>query len=226
MLQFLGIMRVRRASNGRAKRVFHHPLALTNPHPLYQRGHVMANDQSTTVAPAVEYRDLAPFGFPGYRVGSDGSVWSRRLRGCGVIGGNWKPLASQLANTYGHRKVGLQINRVISIKLVHRLVLEAFVGPCPADMECRHLNGNPADNRLENLAWGTHRQNQADRIAHGTLPFGVTHPLAKLTEEQVRAIRAEYAAGGITQPALGAKYGVSGSTIGDIVRRETWGHLK
>lgn len=30
-------------------------------------------------------------------------------------------------------------------------------------MECRHLNGNPVDNRLENLCWGTHSENEYDK---------------------------------------------------------------
>lgn len=50
----------------------------------------------------------------------------------------------------------------------HRLVLEAFVGPCPEGMETRHFNGNPLDNRLENLLWGTPVENASDCTRHGT----------------------------------------------------------
>lgn len=58
----------------------------------------------------------------------------------------------------------------------HRLVLLTFVGPSPAGMECRHLNGKSQDNRLDNLRWGTPTENQMDRIRHGT------HPLAAKTK--------------------------------------------
>lgn len=51
--------------------------------------------------------------------------------------------------------------------LVHRLVLTAFVGPCPNGMECRHLNDNPVDNRLSNLCWGTRTDNMLDRTRNG-----------------------------------------------------------
>ena len=51
---------------------------------------------------------------------------------------------------------------------VHGLVLEAFVGPRPAGMLCRHLNGVPTDNRVENLRWGTPSENNFDRVRHGT----------------------------------------------------------
>lgn len=61
-----------------------------------------------------------------------------------------------LRNGYGRRSAQ-----------VHRLVLEAFVGPCPAKMQCCHGNGNPADNRLVNLRWGTSKENMRDRSLHG-----------------------------------------------------------
>ena len=53
---------------------------------------------------------------------------------------------------------------------VHRLVLEAFVGPRPEGMECRHLNGDPGNNIVENLCWGTHSENSLDKRRHGTVP--------------------------------------------------------
>jgi hypothetical protein len=53
---------------------------------------------------------------------------------------------------------------------VHALVLEAFVGPRPAGMVTRHLNGDSQDNRLENLTYGTQRENLLDRVRHGTDP--------------------------------------------------------
>jgi hypothetical protein len=57
---------------------------------------------------------------------------------------------------------------------VHRLVLEAFVGPCPEDTEGCHNNGNPYDNRLANLRWDTRSGNMLDKIKHGT-----NHEVAK-----------------------------------------------
>jgi len=50
---------------------------------------------------------------------------------------------------------------------VHQLILEVFVGPCPPDKDivC-HINGNPRDNRVENLRWGTYQENSFDRHKH------------------------------------------------------------
>lgn len=54
---------------------------------------------------------------------------------------------------------------------MHRLVLLAFVGPCPDGMEACHANDIPTDNRLANLRWGTHADNMRDRIENGGNPF-------------------------------------------------------
>lgn len=50
---------------------------------------------------------------------------------------------------------------------VHVLVLEAFDRPRPKGAVCRHLDGNPINNHLSNLAWGTHKENTEDRKRHG-----------------------------------------------------------
>lgn len=52
---------------------------------------------------------------------------------------------------------------------VHQLVCLAFHGPKPTPKhEVRHLNGNPQDNRPDNLRWGTRSENTRDRVVHGT----------------------------------------------------------
>lgn len=103
---------------------------------------------------------------------------------------------------------------------VHRLVLEAFVGPCPEGMECRHLNGNPKDNRLVNLCWGTRKENQADRRLHGTAGTGEQHSQAKLTEMAVREIRCTKGRG--SGNALARKFGVAPSVISRIRKGLLW----
>lgn len=73
----------------------------------------------------------------------------------------------------GHLHVVLSRAGRVCTRQVHRLVLEAFTGPCPEGQECRHLNGDPADNRHVNLCWGTRSENVQDMIRHGTHnPYG------------------------------------------------------
>lgn len=68
---------------------------------------------------------------------------------------------------------------------IHRLVLEAFVGPPPApDSEACHDDGSKSNNWLSNLRWDTVVGNSADRWRHGTM-----HSRNLLTDEQVVAIR-------------------------------------
>lgn len=67
----------------------------------------------------------------------------------------------------GHTRVVLCRDQKMFTRKVHRLVLEAFVGPCPDGMECCHNNGDPADNRLDNLRWDTLSSNAYDRVEHG-----------------------------------------------------------
>jgi hypothetical protein len=67
----------------------------------------------------------------------------------------------------GHLLVYLRTVEKSAPRLVHRLVLETFVGLRPPNMECCHGNGNPADNRLENLRWDTRSGNMFDTVRHG-----------------------------------------------------------
>lgn len=57
--------------------------------------------------------------------------------------------------------------RRVRCRLVHGLVLAAFVGPRPPGFEVLHWDGNPANNCLANLRWGSHRENIADLMRHG-----------------------------------------------------------
>lgn len=68
----------------------------------------------------------------------------------------------------GHLNVVLYINQRKTSKYVHHLVMEAFVGPRPSNLDIRHLNGNAEDNRLSNLAYGTRKENVRDTLRHGT----------------------------------------------------------
>lgn len=62
------------------------------------------------------------------------------------------------------------------VRRVHRLVLEAFVGlPAPGEQAC-HWDDNPANNRLDNLRWGTRSDNALDSVRNGT------HNMARKTE--------------------------------------------
>ena len=105
--------------------------------------------------------------------------------------------------------------------LVHRLVLEAFVGPCPDGKECAHNNGQPDDNRVENLRWDTRKGNHADKRKHGTLLTGERNNRAKLTAAQVEDIRAMHRNGALGKD-IAAAMGVTPANVSCILKGKTW----
>lgn len=106
---------------------------------------------------------------------------------------------------------------------VCQLVLESFVGPKPHNKMCRHLDGNPKNNNIKNLKWGTHRQNTLDSIKHGSIPKGTNHYQSKLTEDIVKKIR-ELNKKGIGCRKLGKRFRMNPSTIYVIIKNKTWRH--
>lgn len=69
---------------------------------------------------------------------------------------------------FGYLKVELHKDGKISHTNIHRLMLESFTGPCPDGMEACHNDGNPTNNTIENLRWGTRSENRQDAVKHGT----------------------------------------------------------
>lgn len=67
-----------------------------------------------------------------------------------------------------YSKVRLTVDTNGSTKNVHALVAAAFLGDCPPGLVVRHINGDPHDNRVENLCYGTESENMRDQVRHGT----------------------------------------------------------
>lgn len=71
-------------------------------------------------------------------------------------------------NGHGYHNQTLWVAGQPVFTTAHVLVMEAFVGPRPDGMQVRHLDGNPANNALSNLAYGTPAENMQDKRRHGT----------------------------------------------------------
>ena len=159
---------------------------------------------------------LAPFsfveivGYPGYYINMRGQVWSSPKKGGSVNGLYLK----QNMRSTGHLYVKLRKNGITKNEAVHRLVLQTFFGPCPIKMECRHLNGNPKDNRLENLKWGTRSENIIDAVKHGT---NVNIKVNKDTSEFIKWV---YSFGVFSQRQLAKLFDVAQSKIWKIVNNK------
>jgi len=110
------------------------------------------------------------------------------------------------------------------MELVHRLVLEAFVGPCPDGMECRHLDSDPLNNHVGNLRWGTPKENADDRTSNGTQPVGANNPFSRISEHEALEIRC-LASMGADMKEVADLFGVHKSTACKIARGVAWCHL-
>lgn len=173
-----------------------------------------------------EWRDVV--GFEGcYQVSNSGGLRSVDK----FIGGRWGDrflagkILSQYSAEYGRRTINLAKDGNKKRSKVHRLVLEAFVGPCPDGMECCHNNGDASDNRLENLRWGTKKSNTEDMVRHGTSPLGDKRWGQKLSEFGVRVIVRLIDNGNITQTEIASLFGVGTPTICNINLGHRWSWL-
>ena len=111
---------------------------------------------------------------PGYRVTKDGRVFS--------VDSNWRGYGErelvQVPNTDGYMRVRLTISGKRKSYMVHKLVAEKFLGDKPSKShEIRHINGVKTDNRIENLVWGTRKENADDRELHGKTSKGELHSI-------------------------------------------------
>jgi hypothetical protein len=154
----------------------------------------------------------------GYEVSDRGRIRSFRSR-------DGLPRVLRMrTHKWGYVVINLGSDDERKVYRVHRLVLEAFVGPCPEGQECRHLDGDKTNNRLDNLRWDTHGENILDRFRHGTVKFGEDVPNAKLRRTDIPQIL-ELRASGRSFRDIGGRFGVGEATIEDVVYGRTWKQL-
>ena len=127
----------------------------------------------------------------------------------------------------GKRRDYLRVHIGTRIIFVHRLVAEAFIGPCPDGYQINHKDGNPSNNSVENLEYVTAKENQQhswrelNRQPHAK---GEAVHFAKLTDTDVikiRLMRAE----GMTYRAIAAHFNTKPANVWHICINRTWKHL-
>ena len=170
-----------------------------------------------------------------FMVSSTGRVFSKRTN---------RELATTLLKTgylVLNTRIGGRKGKAYSLR-VHRMVAEAFL-PDPGDelrsicakqgygvVVVRHLNGNKLDNSVENLAWGTYKDNTSDFVASPAFTDfsksnrGTKSPLSSLSEADVRDIRESFLP---RDKMFGARafarhYGVAHSTILKVVNGKSY----
>lgn len=107
----------------------------------------------------------------------------------------------------------------------HRLVCELSHGAPPTDRhQAAHSCGNRWCVNPRHLSWKVQRENDLDKIEHGTLPCGASHYKTFLTEDQVREIR--NLAASTSYAEIGRKLGLNPGSVRDIASRKTWKWLE
>lgn len=158
--------------------------------------------------------------YPMYEVSSHGRVrsWSAKKQG---------KCLRLFSDRNGYLQVKLFTERSVKTIGVHVLVLTAFVSPRPDGSECRHLDGNPKNNSISNLKWGTKKENGQDRVRHGTTVKlkGAKNPFSKVSEKDVKEMR-ELASRHVSYAEIGRRYGVTGENASMICQRKAWKHVE
>jgi hypothetical protein len=155
---------------------------------------------------------------PDYAVSSLGRVRRAVPDSCG----REPRILAQAIGSAGRAQVSICADRKPASKSVHRLVAEAFHGSPPEGrpMVC-HKDGNPLNNRPDNLYYGTARTNGNDASRHGSIARGHRNGNSRLTTRQAKRIIADRR----SSTLVAKEIGVSVSTVCRIRRGQSWKHL-
>ena len=137
----------------------------------------------------------------------------------------WTASASGPSPKYFYGRIQYEGRRVGA----HRVAWILTYGPIPEGLEVCHRCDVPLCVRPDHLFLGTHAENIRDAVQKGRHRSpslrGEGHPQAVLTESQVREVR-RLARAGYHHSDLAVMFSTARTTIGRIVRGETWTHLK
>lgn len=130
----------------------------------------------------------------------------------------------------GYVTVSLSKDGKWKTRTIHRLLMLTFKPvENSRELEVNHIDGNRANNDLSNLEWLTHTDNMLHSHyvlkSWSRMPHGERSSDHKLTEDQVRTIRALLAEGKMLQRDIAQQYGVSQAAISQILIRKTWKRL-
>lgn len=196
----------------------------------------MAEAKSTTESPAEEWRPIPGWeGF--YSVSSLGNVRRDKTTTCTRAGSIRVPYLTKS----GYYRVTLHRPGGSTKAFVHQLVGWAFIGPKPSDRPfINHKDGQPLNNRPDNLEYVTNEENMAHAVATGLILRGDASPsrlhperMARgervkgsvLKPDKVLCIRNEYTPKRGEFTRLAKKYGVTRRSITRIIEGDTWTHV-
>jgi len=138
-------------------------------------------------------------------------------------------ITNEILNQYtdkdGYKTIGLMQNNNKKMFKIHRLMLLTFIGEPPfKNAICRHLDGNPANNKIENLKWGTVSDNYEDRKRHRTDFSGERNPKSKLTDDDIHIVNYMIYMH-CSDRLIAKRFNVNPECIYKIRHKITWKHI-
>lgn len=182
----------------------------------------------------VETKDIPGYeAFPGWRVGSDGSVqscwervWDTGGKGCrSEMTERWHDM-HPCSDDGGYLVFTIRNKTKQRTAKVHVLVCTAFHGPkpFPKAVAAHYPDKKTTNNAASNLMWTDHQGNSDHMKEHGTVLCGSNSPVALTDERTVYEMRLDYE-GGMTIPEIAEEYDMLVSTTGYIINGTTWTHV-
>jgi hypothetical protein len=152
--------------------------------------------------------------FPNYEISESGRV---RREG---------RLLKPSKQSVGYIRYGLWQDGRRKEVLAHRLVCEAWHGPLDAMRPVvAHWDNDKTNNHYSNLRWCTQKENQQDRVRHGTTCEGERNGNSILNDELVRSIRGDFSGIHGQIRSIAKRYKVSEGTVRQIINQITWRHV-
>lgn len=156
-----------------------------------------------------------------YEIDQDGNVFSLWNRGRKTKRLQPKKIA-HLNNGNGYFYVILCKNKHKKNHYVHRLIAENFISGFGRDVA--HKDGDRSNNKVGNLMWCSHKENESHKKLHGTFLYGNKAPWSKLTESDVRQIYLERGAGSMVKD-IAKRFKVCPTAISAIFNGKNWKHV-
>lgn len=157
-------------------------------------------------------------GRPGFEASSHG-----RVKRCARVVHVPETIYKGSPNRKGYLTTVFSLDGKHASVRVHDEVAKAFLGRRPEGMVIRHLDGDPQNNRPENLRYGTHLENMADRDRHGRTTRGEDRPNRKLSESDVERI--VVLKGSATIKEIAEAFHVGNTAIRQIWGGHAWKHV-
>lgn len=165
--------------------------------------------------PVVGYEGLYSVSNLGRVAGHCGSRWRNQPR-----------VMSPGLKQNGYLKVSIGPKYESENRYIHRLVLQHFGPPAGGKTDVNHIDGNKLNNRIENLEWATRSENMQHAMRTGLwTSLGARNPMAKITPDDVRAIRLLYSPHKRNAREVAERFSISPASVTGIYRGDRWAHV-